>query len=208
MLPPIPTPSASEVQKYLALWRGGNDEKIDVALRTLFDEVMPNNTDVGEVAVKAAALNELYKTGILAVSQVATHIVQLGIDARLAKDTVDADLVAAIATVVIGGKERHNYAFATKYCSFHRPDVYPIYDSLVRGVLNTLLQQGETFDSFGPGERWGTDPLSYGSILRDYPIWCRSIIKFRTHYGLEAFSIREIDKYLWALAKKRQNMSV
>ena len=203
----VPTPSPAEVQKYLAQWHAGNNEKLDVALRTLFEEVMPNNTDFGEVAVKAAALNELYKTGILAVVEVATHIVELGIDARLAEDTVDADLIEAIATVVIGGNRRHNYVFATKYCSFHRPNLYPIYDSLVAGVLNTLLQQGETFDSFGPDEHWRTDPPSCGSISHNYAIWCRSIAKFRTHYGLEAFSIRDIDKYLWMLAKERQAKS-
>jgi hypothetical protein len=42
---------------------------------------------------------------------------------------------------------------------------------------------------------------------RNYAIWCRSITKFRTHFSLEAFSIREIDKYLWTLAKERQAMS-
>lgn len=203
----IRSPSTAEVQKYLDKWQAGDNERIDAALRTLF-RTMPHNTDVGEVGVKAAALNELYKTSIRAVFQMASHIVELKIDARLADDTVDADLIAAIATVVIGGKQRHNYAFATKFCSFHRPDLYPIYDSLVHGVLNTLLQQGESFDSLGPGEHWRTVPLCYESISRDYAIWCRSITKFRSHYGLEAFSIRDIDKYLWTLAKERQTHDI
>lgn len=195
-LPPVRRPSPAEVQKYLALWHAGNNEKLDAALRTLF-QAIPNNTDVGEVAVKLAALNGLYATSIFAVVQVATHIVQLGIDARLAEATVDANLIEEIATVEIRGKRRRNYSFATKYCAFHRQDLYPIYDSLVAGVLNTLLQQGEAFDSFVPGERWRTD----------YTIWYRSITKFRTHYDLDAFSIRDIDKYLWMLAKERQAKS-
>ena len=195
-LPPIPRPSATEVQKYLALWQAGNTEKFDSALRTLFD-AMPHNTDVGEVAVKVAALNALYGTGILAVVRVATHIANSDIDARLAEPAIDANLVEEIATVNINGKVRRNYAFATKYCSFHRPDLYPIYDSLVHGVLNTLLRQGETFDSFVPGEHWRTD----------YAIWNRSITKFRIHYELDAFSVRDIDKYLWMLAKERRAMS-
>ena len=65
----------------------GTTKSLDAALRTLF-EAMPNNTDVGEVAVKLAALNGLYATSIFAVVQVATHIVQLGIDARLAEATM------------------------------------------------------------------------------------------------------------------------
>ena len=193
-LPPITRPSPAEVQKYLALWDEGSNAKLDVALRTLFT-TMPGNTDVGEVAVKLAALNGLYSTNILALFNVAAHIAGLGIDLRLAKGEADPDLIEEIATVEFRGKTRRNYSFATKYCSFHRPDLYPIYDSLVAQVLNTLLQQGESFDSFVPGERWRTN----------YAIWHRSVTKLRIHYGLEAYSIRDIDKYLWLVAKERQS---
>jgi hypothetical protein len=196
LLPPIPRPSATEVQKHLAQWHAGNNEKLDSALRNLF-EAMPHNTDVGEVAVKLAALNGLYSTNILAVVQVATHIAGLCIDARLAEPAIDASLIEEIATVSVKGKIRRNYSFATKYCAFHRPDLYPIYDSLVHNVLNTLLAQGETFDSFVPGVRWRTD----------YEIWYKSITKFRIHYELDAFSVRDVDKYLWTLAKGRQTIN-
>lgn len=65
--------------------------------------------------------------------------------------------IEEIATVEIRGKARRNYSYATKCCAFHRPDLYPIYDSLVVQVLNTLLN---------------------------------------------ALSVRDIDKYLWLLAKE------
>lgn len=197
-LPPVPRPSPAVAQKYLEKWHAGINKKTDVALRTLFQKVTPNNSDVGEVAVKVAALNGIYATNIYAVVQVAEHIVRLGIDTRLAEAEVDSNLIEDIARVEIPkGKQRRNYAFATKYCAFHKPDLYPIYDSLVDGVLNDLLRQGEAFDSFVRGEHWRTD----------YTIWCRSITKFRIHYGLEAFSIRDIDKYLWMVAKERQAKS-
>lgn len=178
------------------MWSERGNEKIDSALRALID-LMPHNNDVGEVAVKLAAINGLYATNIFAVTRVATHIADLGIDARLAEPGIDADLIEQIATVDINGKVRRNYSFATKYCAFHRPDTYPMYDSLVAGVLNSLLRQGEVFDSFVPGERW----------RRNYLIWSRSIAKFRAHYGLSEFSVRDIDKYLWMLAKERQTLT-
>ncbi|MEU8189584.1 hypothetical protein [Micromonospora carbonacea] len=192
-LQPVPTPSPEQVREYLARWREGDNEKIDAALRVTF-AAMPENTDIGAVGVKVAALNSLYATGMLGVLQVARHIVSQGIDAALAEPEVRPDLIETIANVEFGSKKRRNYSFATKYCSFHRPDVYPIYDSLVAGVLNALLKQGETFDTFAPGERWAAD----------YAVWHRSINRFRIHYGLEEFSIREIDKYLWTLGKERQ----
>jgi hypothetical protein len=193
LLPPVPEPSPTQVRTYLDRWREGVNEKIDAALRITF-EAMPDNTDVGQVGVKTAALNGLYATNIFGVIQVARHIVSLDIDAALVGDAVDPDLIEKIAKVAIGGKKRRNYSFATKYCSFHRPDLYPIYDSLVAGVLNTLLKQGAAFDTFTPGQHWDTD----------YAIWHRSISKFRGHYGLDEYSVRDIDKYLWTLAKERQ----
>ncbi|MFG1917080.1 hypothetical protein [Micromonospora sp. NPDC048898] len=190
---PVPTPSPDQVRRYLARWREGDNEKIDAALRTAF-VTMPKNIDVGQVGVKIAALNGLYSTNIFAVVQVARHIVSLNIDAALAEDAADPALIEKIANVEIRGKRRRNYSFATKYCNFHRPDVYPIYDSLVVGILNALLKQGEAFDTLTRGEHWGTD----------YAIWHRSIRRFREHYGLGEFSIRDIDKYLWTFAKERQ----
>jgi hypothetical protein len=196
LLPPIPTPSPDLAREYLGRWRDSDNEKIDGALSVAF-RAMPENNDVGQVGVKIAALNGLYATNIFGVVQVARHIVGLDIDAALTAPTADPYLIEKIASVQLGGKRRRNYSFATKYCSFHSPDVYPIYDSLVAGLLNALLNQGETFDTFTRGEHWATD----------YAIWHRSIIRFRVHFGLEEFSIREIDKYLWMLAKDRQALS-
>ncbi|WP_127507683.1 hypothetical protein [Actinoplanes solisilvae] len=192
---PIATPSPEQVRLYLARWHGSDNERIDVALRKTFD-ALPSNRDVGEVGVKIAALNGLYWTNILGVLQVARHIVAIDIDARLDQPTADPELIEKIATVKHGGKRRRHYSFATKYSSFHQPAVYPIYDSLVAGVLNALLKQGETFDIFTPQEHWRTD----------YAVWCRSVRKFRTHYGLDDFSLRDIDKYLWTMAKEREAM--
>jgi hypothetical protein len=196
-LPPIPTPTSEQVQKYLARWEEGDNEKIDAALRATF-EAMPKNDDVGEVAVKIAALNGLYGTNILGVLRVARHIVSLDIDAMLDEHTMHADLIEKIAKVEFDGKRRRNYSFATKYCSFHRPEVYPIYDSLVVGILHALLKQGEEFDAGVRVENWRVD----------YALWHRSITRFRAYYDLEEFSLRDVDKYLWSLAKERNLMNV
>lgn len=195
-LHPIPIPSPAQVRRYLARWREGDNERIDAALKVTFG-AMPRNSDVGEVGVKIAALNGLYSTNIFGVVQVARHIVALDIDDALASNTVAPDLIEKIANVDFGGKKRRNYSFATKYCSFHRPEVYPIYDSLVVGVLSALLKQGERFDTFLPGERWETD----------YAVWHRSIGRFRIHYGLEEYSMRELDKYLWMMGKEGKAVS-
>lgn len=192
---PIPRPSPDEVRHYLGLWVTDGNEVFDAALRRLFTQFAPGNSDVGDVAIKVSALNAIYATQILGVTQMAQHIVSLGIDGRLADEAADPSLIEDIATLTQKGKTRRHYSFATKFCSFHRPDVYPIYDSLVVEVLNGLLKQGEAFDTFEPRDSWRSD----------YGLYVRSLMRFRSHYGLGEFTLRDIDKYLWKLAKERRN---
>jgi hypothetical protein len=189
----VATPSQDEVRKYLKLWRDQGNENTNAALQLLF-QTMPRNIDTGEVAVKVAALNGLYATNIYGVVQMARHIVGLDIDDLLETGVAEPELIEDIARLTQKGKLRRHYSFATKYCSFHRPDVYPIYDSLVAEILNALLRQGETFDKFLPGETWSGD----------YGVYCRSVLAFRQHYGLDEFSVRDVDKYLWMAGKERR----
>ena len=179
---------------YLDLWVKDGNEAFDASLRRLFTEFMPTNTDSGDVAVKVSALNAIYATQILGVTQMAEHIVGLGVDPRLDSESADPSLIEDIATLTQKGMTRRHYSFATKFCSFHRPNLYPIYDSLVVEVLNGFLKQREEYDTFEPGDSWRTD----------YGLYVRSLLKFRSHYGLDAFTLRDIDKYLWKLAKERR----
>jgi len=94
---PIAIPTPSHVQEYLEKWRTQGTESSDAALRLLF-KTMPANVDVGEVAVKVAALNGLYATNIYGVVQMAHHIVELDIDDALAAEVADPQLVEKSST--------------------------------------------------------------------------------------------------------------
>src|SRR5680860_319738 len=91
---PIAIPTPSHVQEYLEKWRTQGTESSDAALRLLF-KTMPANVDVGEVAVKVAALNA---TNIYGVVQMAHHIVELDIDDALAAEVADPQLVEKSST--------------------------------------------------------------------------------------------------------------
>lgn len=105
---------------------------VDRALAELIHQ-FPGNTDPAQVLLKVAALNSLYATQIYAVVSVARHIAGLDIDAHL--NTGSPDAVDLIATVDISGKQRRNFSFATKYCNWHNPVSYPIYDTQVDASL-------------------------------------------------------------------------
>ncbi|MDR0481718.1 MAG: hypothetical protein LBH13_00935 [Cellulomonadaceae bacterium] len=186
----IQRPAPSVVEHYLHLWKARGSEAIDLALTELFSRDF-ENTDLGTVAVKVAALNGLYATNVYAQLAMAKNIVTLKIGTDLRADEVNPALVERIARLPVAN--RRFYSFATKYCAMHRPDLYPIFDSLIARVLSRFQRQ-ESFDQFSKGETW----------RGDYAVFNRSILRFREHFGLEQYNVRDIDKYLWTLAKEEQ----
>lgn len=162
-------------------------EATEKVLRYLFD-LFPTNTDLDQVRVKVKTLNTLYSTQIRAVEIVANHIQQNGeeIDRALAKGL--PEVVSKIAKVKVkkGEEERNFFSFATKYCSWHRPDAYVIYDRFVEKYLWTLQKKVQFTKQ--PFKR---------KDLRVYPKLAEVIDTFRTYYRLEQFSFKEIDKFLW-----------
>jgi hypothetical protein len=160
------------------------EEAIETALALLIGRY-PLNTEIREVYVKVKVLNVLYATQILGIGKVAERIVECAIDSRLERG--DPDVVAAIANVQFKGKNRCNYSFATKYCSWHRPEKYPIFDSRVAACLVAYRSQGlpDPFAKFVGDDLWNY--LKFLDVVK----------AFRTRYHLEDFSFKDIDKFLY-----------
>ena len=137
--------------------------------------------------MKAATLNDFYSTNIYSIYPVAKHILELDIDRSLAVGRVD--LVDDIQTVMVRWKEMHFYSFASKYCSHHNEKDYPIYDSYVDEVLR-YFRNRDSFARFKNIE------------LKEYARFKDLLLKFRAFYGLEQFSLKEVDKYIWQLGKE------
>lgn len=146
----------------------------------------PRNAEFEEVLIKVVLLNGLYNTNVLAVTDMARHIQQLGIDEELAVGSTD--VVGCIAALTIRGKTRRYYSFATKYSSWHRPDQYPIYDSLVERLL-WLYQAQFSFANFRRPE------------LRHYENYKAVVSAFRRYFGLDDFTFKQLDKFLWVTSK-------
>jgi hypothetical protein len=121
-------PSSKEVNKYLKLWDSLENYVLqESSLRKLFSVTYPLNNNLNDVLIKVCSLNDFYSTNIFSPFTVAKHIVSLDIDEKLNRD--DLSLVNEIANIKMrGDKSKNFYSFATKYCSHHKPIVYPIYD--------------------------------------------------------------------------------
>ncbi len=109
----------------------------DDALNYLFQERMTNNKDIKEVLVKVTALNELYSTqlttgSIKEIAKLITNNKEL--DDLLAQG--DKKAVDYIGRTKEG--MNNAYVFASKYCSFHYPDKYPIFDSYSWSALSDI----------------------------------------------------------------------
>lgn len=182
-------PSHKEVEDYLKLWSSlENYTQQESSLKKLFTKTYPLNNDLDDVLIKVCSLNDFYSTNIFSPFTVAKHIISLNIDDNLAND--DMEIVNKIAEVEMkGGKIKNFYSFATKYCSHHKPLVYPIYDSYVDKILIEFREKNK-FSNFSRQD------------LRTYPLFKKILIDFRVFYGLERFNLKQIDQYLWQAGKK------
>lgn len=184
----IPKPSIKEVKKYLKEWDKSDEYKDkEEALNKLFFEICPKNTDIKDILLKASTLNDFYSTNIFSIYPVAKHIQDKGIDSKLKKG--DISVVSDIQNVTIAGKNKNFYSFASKYCSHHNPEEYPIYDSYVDRILR-YFRKCDNFSDFKNED------------LKDYVEFKKILLKFRDYYGLNEYSLKQIDQYIWQLGKK------
>jgi hypothetical protein len=182
-------PTVGLVQSAISEFDDQNDV-IEAALTEHFHQY-PTNTNLPHVLLKVVVLNRLYSTQILAVLDVARNIQSHGeeIDIGLAAGSAEVVEKIGLVTIQSTGKERYNYSFATKYCSWHRPDSYPMWDSRVDHYLWALQQQEHFAPSFGAHK----DIWIYEGF-RDV------VAALRTHYGLSEFTYKDLDKFLWSEA--------
>ncbi len=142
----IPKPSKQEVLKYLNKWDSLENYVLqESSLKKLFTKIYPKNKKMDDILIKVCSLNDFYSTNIFSPFTVAKHIHSLDIDKRLKSG--DLTLVDDIASIkVSNGKTIQFYSFATKYCSHHRPLVYPIYDYYVERILMYFRAKDRFYD--------------------------------------------------------------
>ena len=147
--------------------------------------MLPENKLIEDILIKCSTLNDFYSTNIFSIFPVAKHIHQLDIDKRLKEG--DLTLVNDIADVK--ELDRRFYSFASKYCSHHNPERFPIYDSYVSKILMHFKKVNK-FAKFT------------NNNLKDYTVFKNVLDEFKTYYSLEQYSLKELDKYLWLLGKE------
>ena len=184
VVPDSATPQLVEI--YLQKFR--SDERYFLADQAITELVtkFPGNSVLEHVLLKVTTINDLYGTQIYSTFQMAHHIQALKIDSHLAKGSTG--IVDRIAAAIFSDKPRQVFSFASKYCSWHRPNDYPLYDYFVAKLLLAYAKK-DHFADFRENE------------LRNYGRYKRIISAFRHHNGLQRFSFKELDKFLWLYGK-------
>lgn len=188
----LETPTHELVNGYLKKFDSDKRYKpADDAITKLF-KAFPENKELEDIILKISVINDMYSTNILGTFRMAEHILRLDIDEDL-KEGVPS-LVHTIATGHNIRTKRNNteinfYSFATKYCSWHNPDEYAIYDSFVERVLMAYKRK-ERFSKFKKSD------------LKVYKEFLRIVTDFKTHYNLTNLNLKDIDKFLWIYGKE------
>ena len=185
---PIPTPTSQIVKNYLAKWDRSEYFVIqDKALRLLFEKTYPKNTKIEHILIKVDFLNQAYSTNLYYPFMVARHILKLNIDEDLRRG--DYRIIDKIAKVNTPRGDKKFYSFASKYCSFHYPERYPIYDSFIEKVLWHFRRR----DDFYEFRR---------KDIKEYEKFVEILNKFKEFYGLTEFNAKDLDRYLWQIGKE------
>jgi hypothetical protein len=182
-LKPTPELVSHYIEKFDESGAGATDRALTELLNTF-----PGNHQFEHILIKVVTINALYATGIMAVGALAASIQRHNIDEQLAEG--NPDLVNTIAPLEVKpGKFRRNYSFASKYCSWHKPEAYPIFDSFVENLL-WQYQQIDRFSGFARHH------------MVDYPKYRQIIEAFREGYHLVDYSFKDLDKFLWMYGKE------
>jgi hypothetical protein len=145
--------------------------------------------------LKVVALTRLYSTQIFAVYDVASHINRWAKDVDIGLSEGAPEVVDKIAMVTISssGKQRANWSFASKYCSWHNQASYPMWDSRVRRYLICLNKHLRSVNE---------TPFAHPDGWTHYRKFRDLIAAFSERYKLGSFNFKEIDMFLWKYGEK------
>jgi hypothetical protein len=177
----LPEPTAKRVQRACDTFDKKSSNKLgEEALAQLLFK-FPRNMKASHVLLKVIALDQRYSTRIqyIDIDKLALHIAKLGIDKY-----IDQGSHEAVDLIWNCPQTRKYYSFATKFCSWHKPTVFPIYDRNVDECL-WAYKERDRFANF------------HRKDLKDYKTLVQIVTAYRSHYNLDDFSYRQLDRFMW-----------
>jgi hypothetical protein len=169
-------PTKADVEKEIAAFDKENGIG-EWLLGELFNRYMRNAVE-SEVMEKVNILNRLYSTRLYSITSMTDQILSIeSFDAALDAGSADA------AESILVCNSRSTFSFASKYCSWHNHNAYPLYDRFV----DECLWHYQSLDHFAENRR---------SSFESYEKFRQVVSSFRDHYELGSFTFKDLDKFL------------
>lgn len=159
----------------------------------------PENKKIEEVLWKVSIIDGLYRTNLdridaSGVLKMARRIFKLHIDQKLkAGDLRMVDKISRGHNIKRGRKGIRCYSFATKYCNWHNQTAYPIYDT---NAENAIIDYTKKIRDGFPKLNFPKTDLKNIKRLKEV------ILCFQNYCGLNKFSLKEMDKFLYTHGKE------
>ncbi len=182
------------------------------AIKDLCTDKYKSQTDINGVIAKISIINQIYSTRVKNIDTywLAKHITNNG--EKLEKYIFSDNEKQRIEAVQIIANSKYSsedlsderisqmndhYSFATKYCSFHNPDKFPIYDgymcAIVKSNWNNLSKK--IFKKKGDIEN-----------IEFYENFCESMGRLKEIFSKELgenISAKKFDQFLWLYLKNK-----
>jgi len=168
----------------------------DQAVKMVFER-WPGNTRQEQVLTKVVVLNSLYNTALYDVLTMAGHIVEQGVDLKLLQGdmTLVDDIRKGHGIRRKTNKEEWDfYSFATKYCHWHAPSNYVMYDTNVDEALKGLNERLGFYRSF-----------SSAMLRQEYSTLKEVINSLASTLGLTNLDYKKLDQALWMYGRYLKN---
>lgn len=168
----------------------------DQSVKMLFER-WPENASEAQVLTKVVVLKSLYYTALYNVHAMARHIVKQEIDSKLAQGDITVIYDIRKGHGIFRGKTKKDwdfYSFATKYCHWHAPSNYVMYDTFVDTALKDLNERLGFYSSF-----------SSAKLRQEYSTLKKVIDSLASALGLTNLDYKKLDQALWIYGKYLRN---
>ena len=146
----------------------------------------PGNKDAEDIRTKVSAINDTEIANLGIIESVVSHVHSLNIDDRLKKD--DLTLVEDIANLSVGARQHRVLHFASIYCNFHNPKVYPIYSEQYLDFYRKYIAENKL----------PLDP----SKLNTYDVFTKALNDLVQRLGLKGkMNYLHLRKFAWLYAE-------
>lgn len=177
--------TALELYNKLQNWR-----LADETIRKYVEADHKENKDISIITTKVVLINSLYYTFVLSPLEMAKHIQKIAEKKQLDYliSTGDPMAVELISQAKISKRKIRFLSFASKYCHFHNPSKYSMFDKYVCNLLKKINGKEQTL---------GINNKN----LTKYPVFHAAIVNLKEKVNLKNDFI-EMDRYLWLCGQK------